>query len=105
MTNPATNPAEQAAPEPGVDRQQVESGEAFDVRLPVATGSEELAVTHVARMRGDSVEFLDALEAFVSTGSDASDPIRTPIGTSSLTKVADILNGLGGATVETIDPV
>jgi hypothetical protein len=100
-----TNPAEQAAPQPGVDREQVVSGEEFDVRLPVATSSDAHPVTHVARMRGDSIEFLDALEAFVSTGSEASAPIRMPIDRSSSGRVADILNGLGGATVQSIDPV
>ena len=100
-----TNPAEQAAPQPAVDREQVVPGEEFEVRLPVVTASDPHPVTHVARMRGDSVEFLDALEAFVATGSEASDPIRMPLDTSATGHVADILNGLGGATVESIDPV
>jgi hypothetical protein len=97
-----TNPAEQAAPEPGVDRQEVTSGEAFEVRLPVESGA---AATHVARMRGDSVEFLDALESFVSTGSEASEPLRNPLAEASQAKVVDLLNGLGPATVESIEPV
>jgi hypothetical protein len=100
-----TNPAEQAAPDPGVDRQQIASGEQFDVSLPVVTAAGEHPATHVARMRGDRMEFLDALDTFVRTGSEASEPIRTPLDTSSLAHVADILNGLGGATVETIDAV
>lgn len=62
-------------------------------------------MTHVARMRGDSIEFLNALESFVSTGSELSAAVRMPIQSSSVGQVADMLYGLGGATVQSIDPL
>ena len=100
-----TDPAEQAAPQPEVSREELVPGDAFDVPLPVVTGSDRHLATHVARMRGDSIEFLDALDSFVSTGSELSAAVRMPIESSSIGRVADILNGLGGATVQSIDPL
>ena len=100
-----TNPAEQAAPQPEVDREDVHQGDEFDQPLPIVTASDDYPVTHVARMRGDQIEFSDALSAFVNSGSEASDPLRHPIETSSTDALADLLNRLGGATVVSIDPL
>lgn len=100
-----TDPAEQAAPQPELEREDVDTGDDFDVRLPVSPGPDVPPATHVAHMSGDSIEFLDALRSFVSTGSELSAPIRMPIESSSVGQVTDILNGLGGATVRSIDPL
>ena len=100
-----TDPAEQAAPQPELEIDDVHSGDQFEVRLPIATAAAGDPATHVARMRGDEKEFTDALTAFVETGSEASDPLRMPIGSSSVGVVADLLDGLGGASVVSIDPV
>ena len=98
-----TNPAEHAAPQPEPHVNQADDSGEFDVRLPIMRASDVEAATHVVRMRGDYVAFFDALNAFVDTGSEASQPLCKPVEASSIGQLADLLNGLGTATVQSID--
>src|SRR5688500_14900432 len=53
--------------------------QSFDVYLPVSPAVDERGATHVARMRGNEAAFVDVLAGFVATGSDLSEPLRSPI--------------------------
>lgn len=79
--------------------------EPFDVFLPVNSRQNADGATHVAHMRGNQLEFADVLAAFVSTGSDLSEPLRLPVDNSDLDAVRFSLQGLGPARVESIDPL
>ena len=83
--------------------QASEDDAAFDVLLPITTGTEGAGATHVAHMRGDERAYLDVLAGFVATGSDLSAPLREPV--SDLDQVHLALDGLGSARVESIEPV
>jgi len=76
-------------------------GADFQIWLPLAVA----AATHVAELCGDEVGFLDALDAAVQSGRDEIDPLFLPVTATSLGELADILNGLGGVSVQSIDPV
>jgi hypothetical protein len=97
-----TNPAEQAAPQPDVEVEGAVS-QPFDVHLPVSAGPGTASATHVAHLRGDEVAYTAALESFVATGSEASAPLRRPIGDSTYDEIVRALSGLGGAVVEGIE--
>jgi hypothetical protein len=97
-----TNPAEQAAPQPEVEHEGL-ADERFHVHLPVSDTPG--AATHVAYLRGDEAAYTEALRSFVSTGSEASAPLRLPVAETSIERVANALRGLGGAVVESIEPV
>ena len=77
--------------------------ESFDVYLPVTPTLDGVGATHVARMRGNRVGFIEVLAGFVSTGSDLSEPLRSPIDNSDLDRVKLALEGLGPAQLETIE--
>ena len=78
--------------------------ESFDVLLPVTDAVDGAGATHVAHMRGNEAAFVDVLAEFVRTGSDLSAPLRGPIDDASLDHVRFALEGLGPATVESIEP-
>ena len=77
--------------------------ERFDVPLPVNDAVDGAGATHVAHMRGNEAAYVDVLAEFVRTGSELSEPLRTPIDDSSLDDVRFALEGLGPATVESIE--
>jgi hypothetical protein len=81
----------------------LDGGEEFDQFLPVGTRS--VTVTHVARMRGDELAFKVLLAGLLQRGSDRSDRLGMPVEASSVGEWADILNSLGGARVQSIDPI
>ena len=88
---------ENTVPESGPD------DESFDVYLPVAPAFDGAGATHVARMRGNEAGFVDVLAGFVATGSELSEPLRSPIDDADLDRVRFALEGLGPAHVESID--
>ena len=75
----------------------------FDIRLPVTESVDNANATHVAHMRGDEATFVDVLAEFVRTGSPLSEPLRSPVDDSTLDRVRLALEGLGPATVESIE--
>src|SRR5688572_13615036 len=79
--------------------------ESFDVTLPVTEAVDDAGATHVAHMRGNQAAFVDVLAEFVRTGSDLSQPLRTPIDDASLDHVRFALEGLGPARVVSIEPL
>jgi hypothetical protein len=78
-------------------------GESFDVYLPVSPDLDGDGATHVARMRGSEAGFVDVLAGFVATGSELSEPLRSPVDESDLDRVKLALDGLGLAHVESIE--
>jgi hypothetical protein len=79
--------------------------ESFDISLPVTDAVDDAGATHVAHMRGNQAAFVDVLAEFVRTGSELSEPLRTPIDDASLDQVRFALEGLGPATVVSIEPL
>ena len=77
--------------------------ESFDVYLPVSPAVDGEGATHVARMRGNEAGFVEVLAGFVSTGSDLSEPLRSPVDDAGLDRVKFALDGLGPAHVESIE--
>jgi hypothetical protein len=75
--------------------------QSFDVFLPLTETMDGNGATHVAHLRGDRDAYLDVLAGFVATGSDLSEPLRSPIG--DLDDVRFALDGLGPARVESVD--
>jgi hypothetical protein len=90
---------ENTVPEPGSD------DEPFDVYLPVSTAMDREGATHVARMRGNEAGFVEVLAGFVATGSDLSEPLRSPVDDAGLDRVKFALDGLGPAHVESVEPL
>jgi hypothetical protein len=86
---------ENTVAEPGDD------DESFDVYLPVTPAMDGSGATHVARMRGNKAGFVDTLAGFVATGSDLSEPLRSP--SDNVDRIRIALKGLGPAHVESID--
>jgi hypothetical protein len=86
---------ENTVPEVGDD------DESFDIYLPVTPTMERSGATHVAHMRGNEAGFVDVLAGFVATGSDLSEPLRTPV--DDIERIRFALEGLGPARVESID--
>jgi hypothetical protein len=82
-----------------------DTDESFDVLLPVADAIDGEGATHVAHMRGNEAAYVDVLAEFVRTGSDLSAPLRSPIDDSTLDDVRLALEGLGPATVDSIEPL
>ena len=62
---------------------------------------DESGATHVAHMRGNHAGFTDVLAGFVATGSELSEPLRSPI--DDVDRVRFALEGIGPAHVESID--
>ncbi len=87
---------ENTVAEPGED------DESFDVYLPVTPAMDDSGATHVAHMRGNEAGFRDVLAGFVATGSDLSEPLRSPV--EDVDQIRFTLEGLGPARVESIDP-
>jgi hypothetical protein len=90
---------ENTVPEAGADDEE------FDVHLPVTPALDRQGATHVAHMRGNKAGFVDVLAGFVATGSDLSDPLRSPIDDADLDRVRFALDGLGPARVQSIEPL
>jgi hypothetical protein len=88
---------ENTVPEAGED------DESFDIYLPVTPTMGASGATHVAHMRGNEAGFIDVLAGFVATGSDLSEPLRSPVDDTEQLRFA--LEGLGPARVESIDPL
>jgi hypothetical protein len=76
--------------------------ELFDVYLPFSPATSGERATHVARMRGNETAFVDVLAGFVATGSDLSEPLRSPAA-AGLDQIKFALDGLGPAHVESIE--
>jgi hypothetical protein len=95
-----TNPAEQAAPQPETELDVPSGDDEFAVTLPTSDGD---AVRHVVVLRGDQIAFTTAYDSFVSEAAEASAPLFAPAHERDLVVVRDVLDGLGGATVERID--
>jgi hypothetical protein len=77
--------------------------ESFDVYLPVSARLDGEGATHVARMRGSEAAFVEILSGFVATGSELSEPLRSPVDESDLGRIKFTLDGLGPAHVESIE--
>ena len=90
---------ENTVEEPGGD------GQSFDLFLPVSPALDGEGATHVARMRGDEAGFVEVLAGFVATGSALSEPLRSPVDEADLDRVKHVLEGLGVAHVESIEPL
>ena len=88
---------ENTVQEPGDD------DESFDIYLPVSPVLDGEGATHVARMRGNEAGFVEVLAGFVATGSDLSEPLRSPVDEADLDRVKFTLEGLGAAHVESIE--
>jgi hypothetical protein len=73
----------------------------FQILLPLVAE----AATHVAELCGDEVRFMDALGVAVRSGGDEVAALFSPVAATSLGELADVLNGLGGVSVQSIDPV
>ena len=86
---------ENTIPEAGDD------DEAFDVYVPVTPSMDGSGATHVAHMRGNRAGFVEVLAGFVATGSDLSEPLRSPA--PDVERIRFALEGLGPAHVESID--
>lgn len=86
---------ENAISQPGGD------DESFDVALPVTPAMDEVGTTHVAHMRGNEAGFREVLAGFVATGSDLSEPLRSPV--ADVERIRFALEGLGPARVESIE--
>ena len=84
-------------------QQPGDDDESFDVYLPVTPTLNRQGATHVARMRGNEVGFAEVLSGFVATGSDLSEPLRSPVDDVALDRIRFALDGLGPARVETIE--
>ena len=82
-----------------------DSDESFDIPLPVNETVDGEGATHVAHMRGNEAAFVDVLAEFVRTGSKLSAPLRSPIDEAALDDVRFALEGLGPASVESIEPL
>ena len=74
----------------------------FDVYLPVTTAMDGGGATHVVHMRGNEAGFLEVLSGFVQTGSDLSEPLRTPAD-HDVEQIRIALDGLGPAQIESIE--
>jgi hypothetical protein len=77
--------------------------ESFDVYLPATPQTDGSGATHVAHMRGNRAGFVDTLAGFVATGSDLSEPLRSPV--DDVERIRFALEGLGPAHVESIDAI
>lgn len=77
--------------------------ESFDIYLPVSPTLDGDGATHVARMRGNEAGFLEVLAGFVATGSDLSEPLRSPVDDAGLDRIQFVLEGLGPAHVESFE--
>jgi hypothetical protein len=78
-------------------------GEDFDLLLPIAVAGGEEAPTHVVTMRGNEARFVAALDDLLLGDDVVSRALRVPVETISLGRLADILNAVGAATVQSID--
>ena len=95
-----TNPAEQSAPQPEVAQVGPETDDEFTVELPSQPGDR---VDHVVWLRGDQVAFTDAYHSFVEARSPDAEALFVPAELRDLISVREILESLGGASVERID--
>jgi hypothetical protein len=95
-----TNPAEQSAPQPEVEHLGLETAEEFTVELPSQPGDR---VRHVVWLRGDQLAFTDAYGSFLDARSPDAEPLFVPAELRDLVSVREILDSLGGASVERID--
>jgi hypothetical protein len=76
-------------------------GSEFWVLLPVVGGEP----THVVAMRGEELDFIEALEDAVQSGDEGVEALLLPVDATPLGQLADILNAIGEASVQSIDPV
>ena len=97
-----TNPAEDAAPQPEVERLRPDTDCDFTVELPTTTGDRS---RHVVRMHGDQPEFTDAYLSFVGERSEAAAALFVPMELRDLDEVRTVLDALGGAKVVSIETV
>jgi hypothetical protein len=73
----------------------------FSLFLPVGDG----CPTHVVELSGNQLQFRRALATAIESGGEEMQPLLLPVGATPLGKLADILNALGEASVQSIDPV
>ena len=97
-----TNPAEDAAPQPEVERLRPDTACDFTVELPATSGD---TARHVVHLHGDQPEFTDAYMAFVDGGSEAAAALFVPSELRDLDEVRTVLDALGGAKVVSIETV
>ena len=95
-----TNPAEDAAPQPEVERLRPDTAGDFTVELPSTPGDR---ARHVVHLHGDEREFTDAYMGFVEEGSEAAAPLFVPMELRDLDAVRRVLDALGGAKVVSIE--
>ena len=76
--------------------------EQFDIYLPVTLAMDGAGATHVVHMRGNKAGFVEVLSGFVQTGSDLSEPLRTPADHDD-DQIRLALTGLGPAEFQSID--
>lgn len=72
----------------------------FELRLPLSG-----AMTHVIELRGARASFERALQDRVRRDLVAASALHGPVGLVSLGELADLLNSIGDATVQSIDLV
>jgi hypothetical protein len=73
----------------------------FSLLLPVRHGEP----THVVELSGAQIPFSHALADAIVSGDEAVQPLLLPVEATPLGKLADILNALGEASVQSIDPL
>ena len=77
--------------------------ESFDVFLPVSPALDGEGATHVARMRGDEAGFIEVLAGFVATGSDLSEPLRSPVDDADTDRSSSRWKGWAQRHLESIE--
>jgi hypothetical protein len=75
----------------------------FELILPLNLGTDSPRATHVVVLCGDHQAFLGGLRELVDQGSPLARALCAGVGTISLGALADGLNELGHATVQSID--
>lgn len=81
----------------------VAAGEDFELLLAVGDGGRATLPTHVIILQGNEAEFLAALQDRLLEDDVEARALRGPVGTISLGQLADVLNAIGPATVQSID--
>jgi hypothetical protein len=74
-----------------------------DFALFLPLGARE--ATHVVDLSGEERDFRHALATAMDSGVPQLQPLLLPVGATPLGKLADILNSIGEASVQSIDPI
>jgi hypothetical protein len=96
MTTDSFDSRERAAP-------PLDGIQEFELLLPLVSNGATDRATHVVVLRGQKHGFLAALDALLSTDERASRALSGPVASTSIGVVADTLNSLDCAEVQSID--